>query len=431
MKSTIRFPYKVMGVGIGVAIASGCLAGIATFPLTAWAVPYKQVPNPRQQNGGWVTDMANVLSPQTESQLNQLITQLEAENGSEIAVVTVPETSPSASPKAFATSLFNYWGIGKKEQDNGVLFLISKGDRRVEIETGYGVEAILPDAKVGQIIDNHILPNFKTGNFDQGATTGTQLLVKHLNSDTPIPVSSPTSSQPVVKLLDNYQEKPDFSWVFGVLGVGGLWGGMGFLMFIFRRKGVILRPGKRSRVSREKYSYDLDERTPRCAHCRKKLNKVDSETLSTHLTETETVAQRLGSVKFVGWQCPTSCQEDTSEDIHVRAYIWNPISFRECPECKEFTVKHSSEVLEAATEDQPGKNYVTETCECCDHATEYEEKTPCLRLARSRHSGGSGSHFGGGYIGGYGGGGGFSGGGSSGGGFGGGSSGGGGAGGSW
>jgi uncharacterized protein len=95
----------------------------------------KDVPNPRQINGTWVTDMAGMLDEPTESQLNSLISQLERKNGTEIAVVTVPETTPAESPKEFTTQLFNYWKIGKKGKDNGVLFLISKSDRRVEIET--------------------------------------------------------------------------------------------------------------------------------------------------------------------------------------------------------------------------------------------------------------------------------------------------------
>lgn len=76
-------------------------------------------------------------------------------------MVTVPETVPANSPKAFTTQLFNYWGIGKADQDNGVLFLVSTGDRRVEIETGYGIESILPDAQVGNIIDTKITPQLK------------------------------------------------------------------------------------------------------------------------------------------------------------------------------------------------------------------------------------------------------------------------------
>ncbi|MEQ8957318.1 MAG: TPM domain-containing protein [Coleofasciculus sp. C2-GNP5-27] len=112
-------------------------------PLCVHALTVEEVPNPRQVNGTWVTDMAEILSEDTENQLNQMISELETENGTEIAVVTVPKTSPSPSPKAFTTELFNHWGIGKADQDNGVLFLISTDDRRVEIETGYGIEPIL------------------------------------------------------------------------------------------------------------------------------------------------------------------------------------------------------------------------------------------------------------------------------------------------
>ncbi len=152
-------------------------------PLSAQALTVEEVPNPQQRNGTWVTDMADILSQDTERQLNQMISELEIENGTEIAVVTVPETSPAASPKAFTTELFNHWGIGKADENNGVLFLISIGDRRVEIETGYGIEPILPDAQVGQIIETKITPHFKQGDFDAGTLAGTQALVVQLGDD--------------------------------------------------------------------------------------------------------------------------------------------------------------------------------------------------------------------------------------------------------
>ena len=60
-----------------------------------WAIPISDIPNPRQLNGTWVSDVANILSPDTEAQLNQRIDQLVAKNSSEIAVVTVPDTSPA------------------------------------------------------------------------------------------------------------------------------------------------------------------------------------------------------------------------------------------------------------------------------------------------------------------------------------------------
>ncbi|MDJ0598297.1 MAG: TPM domain-containing protein [Crocosphaera sp.] len=149
-------------------------------PLPSLAITPQEVPNPKIESGRWVSDVAEILSPTTENQLNKIIDRLETLNGSEMAIVTVSETSGVSSPKAFATELFNDWGIGKKAENNGVLLLISVKDRRVEIETGYGLQEILPDVKVQEIIDTTILPKFKEGNFDLGTVEGTKRIVVFL-----------------------------------------------------------------------------------------------------------------------------------------------------------------------------------------------------------------------------------------------------------
>ena len=155
-------------------------ATVLSTSFTTKALTVEEVINPRQDNGGWVTDMADILSYRTETELNNLITNSEKSNRTEIAVVTVPETTPADSPKTFATTLFNYWGIGKAESDNGVLFLVSLGDNRVEIETGYGIEDILTDAEVAKIIDTKITPQYKHGNLDRGTLDGTEALISSL-----------------------------------------------------------------------------------------------------------------------------------------------------------------------------------------------------------------------------------------------------------
>jgi uncharacterized protein len=164
-------------IGTGIASAIALLTSLPCYALTI-----EEVPNPKQIDNAWVTDSADILNDHTESQLNLMISQLESHNGTEIAVVTVPETSPASSPKEFTTKLFNYWGIGKADKNNGVLFLVSTGDRRVEIETGYGIEANLPNAKVGNIIDTKITPQFKQGNYNDGTLAGTQALVNTLQN---------------------------------------------------------------------------------------------------------------------------------------------------------------------------------------------------------------------------------------------------------
>jgi uncharacterized protein len=211
------------------------LLGLSCLTVCAISIPgltleVQDVSNP-QEHGGWVTDMADILSDETEAQLNQIITELEATNGSEMAVVTVPETAPSASPKAFATELFNHWGIGKAEQDNGVLFLISVDDRRVEIETGYGIEAILPDAQVGQIIDTQITPRFQQGDFDGGTLAGTQAIADTLTET--VPLTDATDATDSDSVDDRPRSQPEISDTAdsGYSGWGAALGGLVLLTF--------------------------------------------------------------------------------------------------------------------------------------------------------------------------------------------------------
>jgi uncharacterized protein len=182
-----------------------CFSAIA-FPVTSQAITVQEVPNPRQVNNNWVTDKANILSDSTETQLNQMISDLEAKNGSEIAVVTVPDTKPSATPKAFATELFNFWGIGKKGKNNGVLLLISSGERRVQIETGSGIQSILPDAKAVGIIETEITPRFKQQDFDGGTLAGTKALVNVLQ--TPMVNAQSQTTLPLAPIVPSQGVKP-------------------------------------------------------------------------------------------------------------------------------------------------------------------------------------------------------------------------------
>lgn len=188
------------------------------LPIASYAsgVTVEQVINPQEQYGAWVSDMANVLSQETEQRLNQKISELEAQNGTEIAVVTVRDTASEASPKDFATALFNHWGVGKADADNGVLWLHSVGDRRVEIETGYGVEGMLPDARVGRIIDQVVIPEFRRDDFDAGTLAGVEALVAILSGEEfQLPGDSPQ-----VDAFSEFGIGAIVLWAASVLGYG-------------------------------------------------------------------------------------------------------------------------------------------------------------------------------------------------------------------
>ncbi len=165
---------------------------------SAKALTIREVPNPLLNNQGWVTDMANLLSPATEAQLNQIISDFKRKTGNEIAVVTVPDTAPSSTPKEFAQALFKYWRLDRtnywrfdgKGQNKGVLFLVSLTERRVEIKTSKSAMVRLSNARVRKIIQSEIIPHFKRGEFSLGIVLGTQALISSLSGSGTLPNDS-------------------------------------------------------------------------------------------------------------------------------------------------------------------------------------------------------------------------------------------------
>jgi uncharacterized protein len=132
----------------------------------AQGLALEDVQNPRTSHAGWVTDPAGVLGPVAAS-IEARLTALKNDTGAEVAVVILP-TIDSAVPRQFATDLFKHWGIGRKEQDDGVLVLHVLDQRRVEIETGYGVEGLLPDQKCAWLISDVAIPYFRHSDFARG-----------------------------------------------------------------------------------------------------------------------------------------------------------------------------------------------------------------------------------------------------------------------
>ncbi len=125
---------------------------------------------------GYVNDFAGMLKPETKTTLEETLTNFTKETSSEISVVTVNNLDGD-SIENYANELFREWGIGTKTNNNGVLLLISKDDRKLRIEVGYGLEGALPDATAFSIITNDITPLFKAGDYDAGVTIGVEKII--------------------------------------------------------------------------------------------------------------------------------------------------------------------------------------------------------------------------------------------------------------
>ena len=120
---------------------------------------------------GRVNDYAGMLSAQTRERVESLSAELEASDSTQVVVLTIDSLKGEAL-EAYSLQVFQSWKIGQKDRDNGVLLLISRSDRKIRIEVGYGLEGRLTDLKSGRIIRNIISPRFKEGNFDAGVYDG-------------------------------------------------------------------------------------------------------------------------------------------------------------------------------------------------------------------------------------------------------------------
>ncbi|MCD4668838.1 MAG: TPM domain-containing protein [Actinomycetia bacterium] len=150
---------KILKISVFLIVLSFCISFFAA-PIHGQDVDYPDYT-------GYVNDFAEILDSASRHDLESLITGIEKNTGAEIAVVTI-DTLEGITIEEYAVKLFEKWGIGKADKDNGLLILVSLMDRKVRIEVGYGLEGIITDLEAGRIIDEIIVPNFKNEDYSRG-----------------------------------------------------------------------------------------------------------------------------------------------------------------------------------------------------------------------------------------------------------------------
>lgn len=135
-----------------------------------------------QPQDKYVNDFAGFLDSASVSQLRGLLSAVEQNTTAEMVVVTVQTTAP-LPPDQYRTELFNIWHIGKKANDNGLLILYVVSEKRIEVETGYGLEGILPDSKVGSILDEFFVPYRAENQTVLGIVLATQEFARVINAN--------------------------------------------------------------------------------------------------------------------------------------------------------------------------------------------------------------------------------------------------------
>lgn len=172
----------------------------------------------------FVNDFANVLSDQTEQEIINIGKTIELKTTAQLVVVTVPNMNGDYI-ESYANKLFKKWGIGNKSKNNGILLIISKEDRKIRIEVGYGLEGAINDAKAGRILDKYALIPLKENNYDVAVTAVTTQIQGEIYNEYGI---------------DNTKENPAYVPEMAVkIDAKYIWIGIGIFIFL-----VIITKGK-------------------------------------------------------------------------------------------------------------------------------------------------------------------------------------------
>lgn len=403
--------------------------------LCAGAVSVDRIENVHALNRTrYVTDQAGVLSAEAITRADSILGDIWRRTGAEPVAVIIDSTDGDDIDD-YATRLFDIWRIGKKDRDNGLLLLISMGDRRAVIRTGYGVEGILPDVACTRLIRREMTPRFKEGDYDGGVLATLQSVREVMTSDE-------ARAELTSEIANDAGARPDESadsfWHIYLLLAGLAAGGMlvvALYLSVKNRKADTARAYKslaewkvpmmmasamtlgmalpallillwRMHVTR------FHKRL--CPNCATAMNRIPQKDEAPYLTPGQDVEEQLKSVDYDVWVCPNCNERDIIPYVNPRS------TYRECPDCGAHAeALVADRVLRQPTERSTGLGERRYFCHNCHKTHSIPYTIPKVVAPPIIIGGGGGGH-------GFGGGGGFSGGS-----FGGGMTGGGGGSGSW
>lgn len=141
-----------------------------------WCLPYSAYGLEVPKLQGYVNDYAGMISSPAKSKIEEALRTFEQSDSTQIVILTVPSLE-GENIEEFGIKVGEAWKIGKKGKDNGILFIVSKQERKIRIEVGYGLEGKLTDLTAGRIIDLVIKPRFKQEDYDGGFIAGVSSLI--------------------------------------------------------------------------------------------------------------------------------------------------------------------------------------------------------------------------------------------------------------
>lgn len=398
--------------------------------VACWGRTYSvsEIPNVQLQDyTKLLSNPDGIISPEHQARIDSLLLDARRRTSAEIAAVAV-EDIDTDDIDGFATKLFNSWGLGKADKNNGILILLARDSRQVTIRTGRGADGILPDILAGRIIRQQMIPQFSKGDYSQGLLDGVAEVHRLV-----------TDPEAVAELMskerDNYSWSDDgdfdlFKWyLYFCYVIGGL--------VTFAVIGTLIVDAKKTPyqkyISTEKFLNTCvtltvmcllipmpptfllfvmrkrwRNKTRVCPQCGAKMCKLDEDTDNQYLNMAQDLEEKLNSVDYDVWLCPQCGETD------IYSYVNKDTPYKECPNCHTHALKLSgTRVLIQPTTQRKGKGEKIYTCLHCKQQSsqryDIDKKmdpatASILGSILSGGSGGGGHSRGGGFGGGFGGG---------------------------
>lgn len=329
-----------------------------TLHTSARAESINVVTDPRPAHQ--VVDLTGTLSTQDIAAIDAAAARAAAKG--ELLVVVVHSTD-GVVPRHWTQNLFHRLVVDTWQRNRGVLLMAALTDRKAEIVVGDG----FPNAVIGvtdAIMADVVVANFKAGAPGAALVEGARAIEERVISSEAMTREAPAIEHTLSPPADSdrpVDSHDPTNWLGGVAGLGGL--------------ALVVR--------------EILRRRPRtCARCNVRMGRLAEEEDDKHLEEGERTEERIGSVDYDVWSCP-SCGE-------VLKTRWGTIftQYSKCGGCRWRTLKSTSRTVRAATDHSSGLAEVTETCSHCSHRRTSMRTIP--RVTRSSSSSSSSSRSGGG-----------------------------------
>lgn len=385
----------------------------------------------------YVADPGNLMSPGAKARVNQRLYQLRQATSAEVAVAVVPSIG-DLPIEDFSEQLFTDWGLGKSDKDNGVLVVIAMDQKRARIQTGYGVEGVLPDISAKKIISNAIVPYMREGNLDGAVDASTEAIAKVMTD--PVAAEELKSSQRDAWEQPKTLDKSFFMTFLGYVIV--LFGLIAFGMFIFDLRNAAKTKDRYTKAMvwhnhrtaywvlalcsvgiglipalLAEWLYRRARNKPiKCQVCGTEMHKLDEVHDNEKLDSAQDLEERLNTVDYDVWECP-KCGSVEKFPFKVKQ-----MKYTECPNCHTIAMcLVRDHTLVPATTRRDGVGEQEFECQYCHYQKNRRYKIPrrddgaaaamaAGAILGSMGRGGGGGGFGGGFGGGSTGGGGASGG---------------------